>query len=262
MYFGIPAWVLPHDPKHLLGTVTFRARGFIIVQETRKENDVTTQYQSNPVDNAKSRIRTISWQGLYNVGGAAGVMTGIILLTAMICLIISVLQPNARSGWLLSFQNIWLVEIFKLHSGFNGVHITSLHVLNYLDIAILAIVGTMYLGLYHAFKRTSKIWALIAAIQPFLGIVIFIATKNAGRSGVMGAALVISVVMRRSCIFNKPTAYIGILTSVLLLVGDFSAGVIPPSTVIATLVGIGYVLLMMWHFLVARKLFQLGMSER
>lgn len=195
---------------------------------------------------------------LYKVAGAASLTTGVLLLIAMISLITSVLQSSTPSSWLLPFQNNWLIVIFKLHAGFRGVQADLLHILDFLDIAILALVGTIYLGLYVALRRTSEIWSIVAAIQPFLGIVLFIATKTAGRSGVMGAGLVISLVMLRSNIFNKVTAYTGILASVLLLAGDFSAGVIPPLTIVATLFGVGYVLLMTWFFLIARRFFQLG----
>ena len=197
------------------------------------------------------------WKGLYKVGGAAALIAGILLLIAMISLITSVLQPGAINSWLSLFQNNWLIVIFKLHAGFSGIQIDLLHILNFLDIAILALVGTMYLGLYAALRRTSRIWSIIALALPFLGIVLFIATKTAGRSAVMGAGLVISVVMLRNNIFNRVTAYMGILASVLLLVGDFSAGVLH-SNIITTLFGIGYVLLMTWFFLISRRLFQLG----
>lgn len=129
--------------------------------------------------------------------------------------------------------------------------------LNLLDIVILAIIGAMYLGLYVALKRTSKIWSIIALVQPLLGIALFLSTRSAGRSGVMGAGLVISVVMLRSDIFDKLIAYVGMLSSALLLFGDISVN-ITHSDVIAVLTGIGYVLLIVWLFLIAQRLFRLG----
>jgi hypothetical protein len=121
----------------------------------------------------------------------------------------------------------------------------------------MVLVATLFLGLYVALRRASKIWSIIALAQPFLGIVIFIATNSAGRSAVMGAVLVISFVMLRSDTFSNATAYVGILASVLLLVGDVSVSIARSST-IAILVAIGYVLLIVWFFLVGRRLFQLG----
>lgn len=211
----------------------------------------------NQVTNAETAESRPSW--LYKTSGAAALITGILLLIAVISLIAAVLQPGAISSWRLPFQDNWLIVIFKLHAGFSGVQIDLLHVLNLLDIAILALVGAMFLGLYAALRRTSRIWSIIALALPFLGMVLFIATRTVGRSSVMGAGLVISIVMLRNDIFNKVTAYMGFLASVLLLVGDFTAGVLH-SDIITTLFGIGYVLLMTWFFLIARRLFQLGPS--
>jgi hypothetical protein len=194
---------------------------------------------------------------LYSVSAGAALTVGLLFLIAVIDLIISGLQP----GWLSPFQNNWLVVIFKLHARYSGIKLDMLHKLSLLDIAVLALVGTMYVGLYAVLRRTSKIWSMIALAQPFLGIVLFIATKSAGRSSVMGAALVISIVMLRNNSFNKATAYMGILASVLLLFGDFSAGMIPPSNIIASLFGIGYLLLVTWFFLIARRLIQPGVLD-
>jgi len=178
------------------------------------------------------------------------------LLSAMIGLIATAILPETTNSWLSSLQDNWLIVIFKLHAGFSGVHIDLLHVLNLLDTAILALVGTMHLGLYVDLRRISKVWSTIALVQPILGIVIFMVTRTAGRSTVMGAGLVISMVMLRSIHFNKGMAYIGILASLLLLAGDISAGM-PPNDTIAILFGTGYVLLITWFILIARRLFQL-----
>lgn len=213
------------------------------------------------LEEANTQTTEFGWKSIYKVGGVAAFIAGTLLLTAMISLIISPLQPGAINGWLSLFQNNWLIVIFKLHAGFNGIQIDRLHVLNILDIAILALVGTMYLGLYAVLRRTSRIWSIIALALPFLGIIVFIATKTAGRSAVMGAGLVISVVMLRNKTFNRVAAYMGVVASVLLLVGDFTAGVLH-SSIITTLFGIGYVLLMAWIFLIARRLLHLGQSAK
>lgn len=203
-----------------------------------------------------SEIAYFRWNWIYKISGAAALISGILLLIAIINLLTRAFQPQTTNGPLTSLQNNWLIVIFKLLAGFSDVQISLLHGLNVLDIAFLALVGTINIGLYNILRRTSKIWSIIALVQPFLGIFIFIATKTAGRSTVMGVGLVSSIVMLRSDIFNKETAYIGILASVLLFVGDFSAG-IPPNNIIAALFGIGYVLLIIWFFLIARKFFQL-----
>lgn len=146
------------------------------------------------------------WKSLYKVSGAAALIAGALVLIAGIDLITTGLQPSTINGWLSLFGNNWLVLLFKLHAGVSGVQLDQLYVLNLLDIVIMVLVATMFLGLYAALRRASKIWSIIALVQPFLGIVIFIATKTAGRSAVMGAVLVISFVMlRRNTFSNEMT---------------------------------------------------------
>jgi hypothetical protein len=196
-----------------------------------------------------------SW--LYKISAAAALIAGLYFLTTIISLIITTL----RHGTISPFQDNWLITIFKLHAGYSGVQIALLQGMNFLDIAILAIIGLVQLGLYTALRSTSRVWSIVALVQPFLGIVLFVLTKSAGRSSVMGAALVISIIMLRSSIFDKFIAYTGILASVLLLVGDFGAS-LAPSTILAVLFGIGYILFIVWLFLIARRLFQLESLER
>jgi hypothetical protein len=197
------------------------------------------------------------WNWIYKVSGVAALILGVLFLVAMMSLITTGLRPGTLNGWLSLFQNNWLVVLFKLNLGFDGVQFDLLYGLNPLDIAIMTLVAMMYLGLYAALRRTSRIWSIIAAVIPFLGIVVFIATKLAGRSGVMGAGLVISFVMLRSNNFSKVIALVGILANVLLLAGDFSTTANSHSNIVAILVGIGYVLLTTWFFLLGRRLLQL-----
>ncbi len=197
------------------------------------------------------------WNWLYKLSGTAALVAGALFLIAAIELIITGFQPGAVNGWLTLIPDNWLMVILKLHAGINGVEPNQLYELNLLDVAIMALIGMTHLGLYAALRDRSKIWSIVALVQPFLGIALFVATKSAGRSGVMGAGLVISLVMLRGDIFNKAIAYIGILSSILLLLGDISVG-IAHSNIIAILTGIGYMLLLAWLLLVAQKLFQLG----
>jgi hypothetical protein len=168
------------------------------------------------------------------------------------------LQLTASNGWFIQLQNNWLVVLFRLNAGFSGVQ-PRLDVLNLLDISIMALFCIMFLALYVALKRTSKIWSIVAVSLPFLGIPVFLITSTAGRSTLLIAGLIISAVMLRSKIFRKPTAYAGIVASVLLFfAGDIATAIFSSSKVIAVLIGIGYVLWMVWFFLIAQRLYHLG----
>jgi hypothetical protein len=198
------------------------------------------------------------WNWIYKASGAAALILGLYFLATMLSLFTTGRRAGTINEGLWRFQDNWLVVLFKLNAGFEGVQFDRLVGLNPLDLTILVLAAMMVLGLYFALKRTSKIGSFVAAVIPFLGIILFIATKLAGRSGVMGAGLVISLVMLRSHIFGKMAAVLGILACALLLAGDFGTTTDAHSNVVASLVGIGYVLLMLWFFLVGRRLFQLG----
>jgi hypothetical protein len=199
-------------------------------------------------------MRDVRWNWLYRTGGMAAVLAGVFFL-------IGVVQLLVVGGGLTLLQDNWLIIIFKVHAGMGGNQIDKLQVFNTVDLVILALVAVMYLGLYLALHTTSKIWSIIALIQPFLGIGLFIGTGSAGRSAVMGAGLVISAVMLRGNRFSKVIGWIGLVACTLLFAGDLSAGAIPPSAILASLFVIGYVLLIAWLFLVSRRLFQIGGAQ-
>jgi hypothetical protein len=157
-------------------------------------------------------------------------------------------------------QDNFLVLLFKLHAGFSGNQMESLMGLNLLDIAILAFFGIMSLALYPALRRVNKAWAIIAVCLPFVGLGLFILTHDIGRSGILGAGLIIAVIMLRSDIFSKATAYVGMLAYISLLVGDIGTA-FSYSIILATFIGLGYVSSIVWYVLIGLRLFQLGLSE-
>jgi hypothetical protein len=202
------------------------------------------------VDTAPSAARVTS-----KIGGIAGLVFGVLLLTAVASLATSSFQPALMKEWLSPIENNWLVSLFKLHFGLDGVQSTVLHQLRALDMVLLVLYCLLFIGLYFSLRRTSRAWSIVAAVQPILGIVIFLVTKTAGRSAVMGALLVISVVMLWSKAFGRATAVVGILASVLLLLGDISEGMIH-SVLIGVLMGVGYLLFLAWIGVVTKKLLQ------
>ena len=153
------------------------------------------------------------------IGGVATLIAGMLLLIA----IISLLAP--ANGWLSPFQDVWLVLIFKLHAEFAGIGPDVLHGLHFLDILILALVGILCLSLNIIFEKAGKVWSLVAIALTLAGIVLYLITQIAGRSTVMLAVLIISLVMLSNKTFNKTTAWAGIFASVFLFTGDLTVGV-------------------------------------
>ena len=196
----------------------------------------------------------LTW--LSKTGAAAALLSGILFLIGLIGLIATVLQPGSQNGLLLSLQKNWLVVLFKLNAGSEGVQFNQLQRLDILDIVILAFVGITYLSLYAVLRRTSKVWAVVGVAQPFLGILLFIVTRNAGRSAVMGATLVIALLMLVGKSLSKGSAILGILASILLLIGDFGTAPGVHSNMLEIFIGIGYIMLSVWFFAVGRKLLE------
>ena len=177
-------------------------------------------------------------RGLYKASGVVALILGMLFLASIVNI------------WLSPMPDNWLITLFKLNAGVDGVNFNMLRGPNPTDITIMAGTAGVQIGLYAALKRTSKIWSFIAAVQPLLGMLLFIVTGETGRSAVMGSTLVISFVMLRSNILSQGIAFLGILASVLLLVGDFGTTANSHSIIIAILIGIGYTLLITWLFLV------------
>jgi hypothetical protein len=74
--------------------------------------------------------------------------------------------------------------------------------------------------------------------------------------------LIFSAIMLRSEIFSQATAFVGIVASALLFFGgDIGSALFSSSTLIAILIGVGYVLWMIWFVQISRTLFQLGRLE-
>jgi hypothetical protein len=204
------------------------------------------------VTNTKTTDSHRHW--LYKIGGVAALATGMLLLMGMISLILSVLQTSNTNGWLLLFQNNWLVKIFLLHAEISDFH-ADLQGLAILDIVILLMLSVICLTLSTIFTKAGRVWSFLAFALSLIAILLFVVTQVAGRSTVMLAVLINSFVVLRDKSFSKVTAYTGILASVFLFVGDLTVG--NHSNVVTIFFGVGYILLTAWFFLIARILFRL-----
>jgi hypothetical protein len=75
------------------------------------------------------------------------------------------------------------------------------------------------------------------------------------------AGIMISIVMLKSKIFSKATAYVGILGFVFLMVFEVLASFVSGLSGLAMAIAmLGGILSMAWYILIARRLFQLGRS--
>lgn len=215
------------------------------------------------------------WSWLYKIGGAAALLVVVILPIQIIVYIVSP-PPSTAIDYFTLFQSNSLLGLL------------ALDLLIIVDI-VLGIL--LLLALYIALRRSSESFMDIALALGFLGNTAYIAsntafnmlylskqyasaTTDAQRSLFLAAGeamlaifngtafqlnyvlgsvvmIIISVVMLRSNIFSKVTAYMGILAGVI------GFGLYVPT--IGIYISIFSVVFMaIWYILIARRLFQLG----
>ncbi len=149
----------------------------------------------------------------------------------------------------------WLTVLFNLNFRPNSTPASALNIVSVLDISLMLLFGYVMAVMYPALAMRSRILAAIAAILPFLGMPVFIATSTAGRSAVLLSGVMSSTLALRSGFGRPSAAVVGIVASALLLfVGDFGTAAFPPSTVLALLIALGYLLWTAWLLLLALEL--------
>lgn len=217
-----------------------------------------------------------AWKPLYRAGAGA-ILTVLLFMPIQMVILFVWPPPSTVIGWFALFQYNALVGLLDM---------------DLLLIVDYALLGIVFLALYAALRRASQSLMAIALTLEFVGIATYFAstaafemlslsnryaaaTTDAERfmflaagqamlatwqgtafnvSYILGAValLIVSVVMLRSNIFSKVTAYVGILAGVLMFVPP----TIGPIGVFFSLVSL--VPTAVWLILIGRRLFRLG----
>lgn len=223
-----------------------------------------------------------NWKSLYRIGGVAPLIVLAFYLTQTL-VTIGEAYPATVEDWFSLFQRSKILGLLYL---------------NALDVFSIAFLGTMFLALFIALKRTNESYMAIAVFFAFIGIAVFVssradavsasfplsdqyaaATTEAHRAQILAAwqamtapiratpqtmgflfiavaGLIISVVMLRSKVFSKATAYLGILAGAVTF-ADHTCIVVAPS-IAGILMPIDGLLWLIWWILVSQGLFRLG----
>ncbi len=203
----------------------------------------------------KKIARSSRWTLFLKPGSAAAfILVGLFLIG---------LTGFNGSGKTWSFlQDNWLMVIFKINLSSQRLPVDLLNQLNLLDIVIMLLFGVLFLALFASLRQISYIWAAIATCLPFLGLILFFITHTAGRSGLLVGGLIFAIIMLKGRVFRKSTAFTGIAASILLFfVGDLGTSLLPASNTIAILIGIGYLLWIIWFFMIGWRLMQLSREK-
>lgn len=150
-----------------------------------------------------------------------------------------------RAGWARS----WLVVLHEVNAAPGRASLETLRGVRAVDIALLLLSAGAYAGTWPRLGTGHPVWLAVAVAQPLVGVPLLLATQRVGRSGLMGGALVLSVLMVVEDLW-PPAGWLGVAASSLLLVGDLgttSRGSRPLASVIA----VGYGALFVWFWLLA-----------
>lgn len=231
-----------------------------------------------PIGEADANMVDRTWKPLYRVGGAVGLSVIVFSLIQFIAFIASP-PPSTVIGYFTLFHKNALLGLLDL---------------NLLSIVNYALLIPLVLALYAALKRVSQSFMSIATSLALVGIAIYLASNttfamlslssqyeaastDAQRSLILAAgqamlaiyqgttfdvsyallsvaSLIISVVMLRSTVFGKGTAWVGMVTNALslLAVGFFVPAI---DAFLVLIAGVGSLI---WFILVAHRLFMLS----
>lgn len=222
-----------------------------------------------------------AWKPLYRVGAVAALVEiAIIVIQAPIFILYP--QPTTVMGHFTQFQSNKLLGLLDLDlllilgEAFSVLILLALYTaLRRASPSFMTIALTLGLGgiaLYLAVNPTFSMLYLsdqYAAATTDAQRAVFLTAGEALWANYNGTAfdmffilsgvanLIIAAVMLRSCVFSKMTAYVGLLIGVILLVpGSASTGTI--GVLLSTFVILPS---MIWHILIARRLFLLAQSN-
>ena len=176
------------------------------------------------------------------IGGVAAAAVAVALLAGAAGMVLGAV----RRWW------PWLAVLFGFNARYRVVSQDELRGIDTIDVALLVLAGAAYAGFWPGPGTSHVPWMALAVAQPLLGILVLVATRLAGRSGLMGGGLVLSILILVDG--RAPVvAWVGVSASVLLLVGDFGTTA-RPSRILAVALALGYALLVVWFACLAALL--------
>ena len=230
------------------------------------------------------------WKGLYKIGGIAALIAGLIFrrnIGAEVSLFSAQQPPDTITGWFTLLQNNKLLGLSYL-SIFDivdyallGLMFLALYVaLRRVNKSYMAIATTLSIVGIAVYFASNTAFSMLALSDQYAA-----ATTEGQRSMLLAAGqallalnypggtyqgtgiymsflllavagLITSVMMLRSNIFGKVTAYVGMLGSALDLVYCLTFAFVPGLDVY--LLSAAGLLFCVWHILVGRRLYQLG----
>lgn len=237
------------------------------------------------MNKTNSEIADSSWNSLYKISGVATFAMMVFFLFDTICWISLGPYPSNAEGWFTLLQNnrivgllllsfptffgmmLYYLTFFSLYGTLkevNNGYTASATVFAFVGLTILLITNMAYpiifLSNQYAIATTeSQKVLLLAAGETKIAAVN--TGMNLGGFLAEGAALIFSILMLRSRVYSKMTAYFGIFGHGLDLTRIVMILAFLPEDVASILLMIGGLPQLVWMLLVARRLIQLGCNK-
>jgi hypothetical protein len=251
---------------------------------------MTTQLQAVQMDMESTQIEGSKLHNLFKIGGISSLIVGTLLIIEMIFYFVtSAPSLTDASGWFAFFQNNRLVGLVD----FGILELYGLVLFVPMFLALFAAIrqaseSSMTIATVLALIgiavnfATSKLFSLLTLSDLFMAATTEILKSQflaAGQEvlalGALGgiggsveggiplaiAGLIISVVVLRSNILDKPVGYVGIMANGTGLVMFINAAV-KPALNGSPFFGAFFMLSVTWFFLIGRSLFKLGISKK
>lgn len=234
---------------------------------------IPAQRSTEPRDTVMADAR---WIGLYRVGGMAALLMLVIMAVQIVVYVVWP-PPDTVTDWFALYQDNWLLGLLSLDLLYlvnNGLLVliflalyTALRPYNESAMAIALVLGIVGIATYFASNPTFEMLSLsnqYADATTEAQRLTFLAAGEAKLATFTGTAfnvyyvlsavalLIIALVMLRTSIFGKSTAYLALVTGALMVVPS-TAGTTGLVFAFASLLPLAVFLA-----LIARRLLQLG----
>jgi hypothetical protein len=257
-----------------------------------KENEMNAQMQAMNVDEATTQTTESDWKWLFRLGGTAALGTALVGLVEIGITFLPGGNISCKTvyEWFMLLQNYQFMglrdlgllnilfcaldipiffALYGAHRKTNPTLAALAMIVSFLGVAVFYATNRAFAMLdisnQYALATTEGQRAILAAAGQAL--------LSVGESHTPGtfiafflselAGMLITIVMLRGKLFNKASAYVGVLGFASLLIFEVCTSFVPAVQGIAMILAmLGGILSLAWDILVALKLFDLGKNTK
>jgi len=183
-----------------------------------------------------------------------------IILSLILCLSIVSIVTNlfhiVYNKWVNDITSTWISLFIKLNLGI--ANRDDIQVLHIIDFIVFILCGTIYFVYFLLEKKKkSVIWfvfTIFALVSFPSGVILLIITHSGGRTGILVASIIFSIITLLNKSIKKLTGIIGVISSVLLLVGCDVLSLNSTNISVGYMIFVGYCIWVIWFLLLSKAI--------